>query len=101
MVTNLDPSIRPITRSKFTRTLIPHKLKNLETYVSSLLDGVSFVVIYYILWMSNMTQETFSMTAHDTYDHARKHDHIGMPTTTSTDGESLAVPVCNIITSSI
>ena len=40
MVPHLDPSIQPITRSKLTRTLIPHKLKKVETDVSSFLDGV-------------------------------------------------------------
>ena len=34
MVTNLDPSIRPITRSKFTRTLITQKFNKAETDVS-------------------------------------------------------------------
>ena len=57
MVTHLDPSIRPITRSIFISTLIPHKLKKEETYVSSLLDGVRCVVISYDLWMSKMTQD--------------------------------------------
>ena len=59
MVTHLDPSIRPITRSKLTRTLNPHKLKKSETYVSSLLDDVCCVVIYYDYWMSKMTQDIF------------------------------------------
>ena len=59
MVTNLDLPIRPITRSKLTSTLIPHKLKKVETDVSSLLDDVCFVVIYCDLWMSNITQDIF------------------------------------------
>ena len=37
------------------------------------------------------------MTAHYTRDHVREHDPIGMHITTSTDGESLAVTVGNII----
>ena len=41
MVTHLDASIQPITGSKLTRTLTPHKLNNSEIDVSSLLDGVN------------------------------------------------------------
>ena len=37
------------------------------------------------------------MTAHYTRDHAREHSHIGMPTRTSTDGDSLSVTVVNVI----
>ena len=59
MVTHLYPSIRPITRSKLTRTRIPHKLKKSETYVYSFLDGVCGVFISYDLWMSNTTQDIF------------------------------------------
>ena len=59
MATHIDLSIRPITRSKLTRDLIPQKLKKIETYVSSLLGGVRCVVISYDLWMSEMTQEIF------------------------------------------
>ena len=60
MVTHLDPSIRPITRPKFTRTIIPEKLNKSETDVSSFLDGVCCVVIYYELWMSKTTQDIFN-----------------------------------------
>ena len=72
-----------------TRTLILQNLKKAETDVSSLLDGE--------LWMSKTTQEIFSMTAHHTREHVREHAHIGTPITTSTDGESLAVPIGNVI----
>ena len=58
MVTHLDPSIQPISRSKLTRTRIPQKLKKTETYFFSLLDGVRCVIIYN-LWMSNMPQDIF------------------------------------------
>ena len=97
MVTHIDPSIRPIIRSKLTRTLIPPKLDKTATYVSSLLDGVRCVVIYYDLWMSKTTQNIFSMTAHFICENVREHAHIGMPITILTDGESLAVPVGNMI----
>ena len=86
MVNHLDPSIRPITRSKFTSTLTPQKFKKTETYVSSLLDGVSCVVISYDLWMSKTTHDICSMTSHYTCDHVRDHFHIMMPIKTSTDG---------------
>ena len=59
MVTHLDPYILPITRYKFTITLIPQKLKNAETDVSSFLDGVRCVVISYELWISKTTQDMF------------------------------------------
>ena len=45
IITHLDPPIQHITRSKLTRNLTPNKLNNAEKYVSSLLDGVSCVVI--------------------------------------------------------
>ena len=78
-----------------TKTLIPRKLKKAETYFSSLLDGVRFIIISYDLWMFKTTENIFSMTAHYTCENSREHDHISMPITKSTDGESLAVPVGN------
>ena len=57
--THLDPYIRTITRYKFTRTLIPQKLKKAETYISSFVNGLRFVVISYDLCMSKTTQEIF------------------------------------------
>ena len=59
IVTHLDLSVRPITRSKLTRTLISHKLKKAETDVSSLIEGVCSVVISYDLWMSKTKQDIF------------------------------------------
>ena len=97
MVNRLDLSIRPINRSKLTRSLIPQKLKKAETDVSSLLGVVSGVVIYYDLWMSKTTQEIFLMIAYYTRDRFREHAHIGMPITTPTDCESLVVLVGNLI----
>ena len=97
MFTRLDSYIRPITRSKLTRTLISQKLKKAETDVPSLLYGVLCVVISYDLWMSKMTQDIFSMTSHYTRYHARVKEHIGIPITTSTYGDSLAVTVGNVI----
>ena len=37
------------------------------------------------------------MTVYYTCDHVREHAHIGVPITKSTDGESLAIPVGNVI----
>ena len=37
------------------------------------------------------------MTEYCTFYHAREHDPIGMPIITSTDGDSLLVPVRNLI----
>ena len=59
MVTHFDPSIRPITRSKLTITLIYQKLNKADTDIYLLLGGVSCVVICYELWMSKTTQDTF------------------------------------------
>ena len=97
VVTHLDMFIPFITRSKFTSTLIPHKFNNEETDVSSLIDGVRCVVISYDLWMSKTTQDIFSMMAYYTCDHVREHANIGMPITTSTNGEIIEVTVGNII----
>ena len=93
MVNHLDLSIRPITRSKLIRNLIHQKLKSTETYISSFIDDVRCIVIYYALWISNTTQESFSMTAHYTRDHVRDHANIIIPIKTSTDG----VMVGNVI----
>ena len=59
MVTYLDLSVRPITRSKLTRTLNPHILKNTKTDVSSFLYGVRCVIISCDLWMYKTTQNIF------------------------------------------
>ena len=37
------------------------------------------------------------MTVNYTCDHVREHAHIGVPITKSTDGESLEIPVGNVI----
>ena len=79
------------------RTLIPHKSKKSETDVSSFLDGVHCVVISYDPWISNTTQDIFSITSHYTRDNVREHAQIGMLITTSTDGESIKFPVSNVI----
>ena len=71
MVTQLDPSIRPITRSKSKRTLTPQKFNNSETDVSSLIYGVRCVVISYDLWMSKVAQDIFPMEEHYTQEHIR------------------------------
>ena len=39
----------------------------------------------------------FSMEVHYKLDYVRENSHIGMPTTSSTEGESLAVRVRNVI----
>ena len=60
MVTRLDPSIGPLTRSKLTRVLIPHQIQKAETEVSVLLDGVRCIVISYDLWIPKTTQDFFN-----------------------------------------
>ena len=97
MVTPLNLSIQNITRSKLTRTIIPHKFNKAETDSYSFLDGVIFVVVSYNLWISKNTQDIFPMTEHYTRYNVREHDHIRMPITTSTDGEIIAVTVGNAI----
>ena len=59
MVTHIDPYIRPITRSKLTRNIIPQKLHKAETEVSTLIYVVRCVVISYDLWISKTTQYFF------------------------------------------
>ena len=72
-------------------------MKKSETDVSSLLDGVRCVVISYDLWMYKTTEDIFPMTEHYTRENVREYAHIGISITTSTDGESLTVPVSNVI----
>ena len=59
MVTRIHPYIQPINRSRFTRSLFPHKIKKSETDVSTLLDGVCCVAISYDLWMLKTTRDFF------------------------------------------
>ena len=46
--------------------------------------------------MSKRTYEICSITEHYTQENVREHSHIGMPITTSTYGNSPAVPVRNV-----
>ena len=94
IATELDSTIWPINRYKFTRTLTPQKLNIAETDVSSLLGGMRCVVICYDLWMSKTTHEIFQWW---NIKQVSMSEHIVIIITISTDREILAVPVGNII----
>ena len=61
---DLEPCLRPVGRSKLSRSLIPTKKKLMEKSVIENLAEVKAVVISYDLWMSRKTEEIFSLTAH-------------------------------------
>ena len=50
---------------------------------------VKAIVISYNLWMSRKTEEIFLLTAHYCTGTNINNTHIGMPSTTATDGVSL------------
>ena len=56
---DLDPCLRPVGRSKLSRSLIPKKMKFVEKSVIERLAEVKAVVISYALWMSRKTDEIF------------------------------------------
>ena len=61
---DLDPRLRPIGRSKLSRSLIATKKMLLEKSFIKMMAEVKAVVIRYNLWMSHKTEEVFSLTAH-------------------------------------
>ena len=48
------------------------------------------IVIIYDLWMSRETEEIFLLTVHYCTGPNKNNTHIGMPSTTATDGVSLS-----------
>ena len=83
---DLDPRLFPVWKSKLSRSLILTKNQLVEKYVIDRLAEVKAVVISYNLWMSRKTEEIFSLTAHYCTGWERKNTHIGIPSTTVTDG---------------
>ena len=61
---DLDPRLRPVGRSKLSRSLIPTKKQLVEKSVIERLAKLKSVVISYDLWMSLKTEEFLSLTAH-------------------------------------
>ena len=94
---DLDPLLRPVGQSKLSRSLIPTKNKLVEKSVIESLEEVKAVVISYDLWMSRKTEEIFSLTAYYCIGQERKNTHIGMPSTTATDGVSLYLSVMEVV----
>ena len=94
---DLDPRLRPVGRSKLSRSLIPTKKKLAEKSVIERLAEVKAVVISYDLWMSRKTEEIFSLMAHYCIGQERKNTHIGIPSTTNTDGVSLSLSVMDVV----
>ena len=69
----------------------------MEKSVIERLTEVKAVVISYDLWMSRKTEENLSLTAHYCTGRERKNNHIGMPSTTATDGVSLSLSVMEVV----
>ena len=93
---DLYPCLRPVGRSKLSRSLIPTKKKLAEKSVIKRLAEVKAVVISYGLWTSHKTGEIFSLTAHYFTVHKRKNNHTGMPSNTAADGVSLYLSVMEV-----
>ena len=94
---DIDPRLHPVGRSKLSRSLIPKKNQLVEKSFIKRLVGVKAVVISYNLWMSCNTEEIFSFTAHYCTGQEIKNTHIGMPSTTATDGVSLYLSVMEVV----
>ena len=88
---DLDPRLFPVGRSKLLRSLISTKKKLVKKSVIERLAEVKVVVISCNLWMSCKTEEIFSLKAHYCIGQERKNTHIGVPSTTDTDGVSLSL----------
>ena len=58
---------------------------------------VKAVVISYKLWMSCKMENISSLTSHYCTGRERKNNHIGMPSTTATDGVSLSLSVMEVV----
>ena len=86
---DIDPRLHPVGRSKISWSLIPTENQLVEKYVIERLAKVKAVVIIYDLWMIRKTEELFSLTAHYCTGPDRKNTHIGITSTTATDGVSL------------
>ena len=97
MAQDLDPRLCPVGRSKLSQSLIPTKKKLVEESVIERLAEIKAVVISYNLWISRKTEEIFSLTAHYCIGQERKSTHIGMPSTTATDGVSLSLSVMEVV----
>ena len=61
------------------------------------MSKVKSVVISYNLCMSRKMEENFSLTAHYCTGSYRKNTHIGMQSTTATDGVSLSLFVMEVV----
>ena len=94
---DLDPSLFPVGISKLLRNLLPTKKQLVEKSVIKRLAEVKAVVISYDLWMSCKTEEILSLTAHYCTVRERENTHIGMPSTTTTDGVALSLSVMEVV----
>ena len=69
----------------------------MERSVIERLSKVRSIVIRYDLWMSRKAEEIFSLTAHYCTGPDIKKTHIGMLSTTATDGVSLYLSVMEVV----
>ena len=94
MVHDLDCRIKPVSRSRLTRTLLPSmKERALNKVKENLQDAVS-VSIQYDLWMTRKTEEIFSLNGTVMKDWNLKVIHLGMPwCVEGTDGQQLSSSV--------
>ena len=74
-----------------------HKIFVGRESVIERLSEVKALVISYDLWMSLKTEEIFSCMAHYCTSRERKNNHIGMLSTTATDGVSLYFSVMKVV----
>ena len=89
LTNDLEPRLRPSGRSKLSWSIIPADAQSVKRSVIGRPAQAKAIVISYNLWMSRKTEEIFLLTAHYCTGTNINNTHIGMPSTTATDGVSL------------
>ena len=94
---DLDPRLRPVGHSKLSRSLILTEKQSMERSVIERLAKVKDILISYNLLMNRKMEEIFLLLTHYCTGPDRNNTHIGMPSTTATDGVSLSKSVVEVI----
>ena len=92
-----DTGLHPVGRSKMLWSLIPRENQLVEKYVIERLEKVKAAVISYNPWTSQKTEEILLLTEYYCTGPNIKNTHIGIPSTTSTNGVSLYFSVMEVV----
>ena len=94
LILNRDPRLHMVSRTCLSRTLIPSKASDIVTNVLELLNRVSALAISFDLWMTQKSEEIFSLDGHFVIGAIKSHSRLGMPWSKGgTDGQSLSIAV--------